>query len=101
MVTTQTLLTIDYNLYLSTCYRLLTRSCHQAIIEALFDIVAGQLVEDKLIGTTLTKRTQQKLLLDCTIKVAFLFDNNCYEQTDGVSIGSCLALMLANIILMN
>ena len=29
---------------LSTCCQLLTRSCHQAILEALFDIVAGRLL---------------------------------------------------------
>ena len=55
--------------------------------------------EDNLINTTLTKRTLKKLLLDCATKTAFSFGNIFYEQTDGVSIGSSLAPVLANIIL--
>ena len=55
--------------------------------------------EDKLINTTLTKRTLKKLLLDYTTRTAFLFDNIFYEQTDGVSMGSSLAPVLTNIII--
>ena len=38
-------------------------------------------------------------MLDCATKTAFSFDNNFYEQTDGVSMGSRVAPVLANIIL--
>ena len=41
----------------------------------------------------------KKALLDCATKTVFSFDNNFYEQTDGVSMGSCLAPVLANIML--
>ena len=44
------------------------------------------------------KRTLKKLLKDCCTKNAFTFNNVIYEQTDGVSMGSCLGLTLANII---
>ena len=41
----------------------------------------------------------KKLLLDCTTKPVFSFDNIFYEQTDRVPMGSCLVPVIANIIL--
>ena len=41
----------------------------------------------------------KKLLLGSCIKIAFSFDNVLYEQCDGISIGSSLGPVLANIIL--
>ena len=41
----------------------------------------------------------KKLLLDSCTKTAFSFDNVLYEQCDGVSMGSSLGPVLANIIL--
>ena len=41
----------------------------------------------------------KKLLLDSCIKTAFSYDNMIYQQSDGVSMGSSLAPVLANIIL--
>ena len=41
----------------------------------------------------------KKLLLDSCIKTAFSYDNMIYQQSDGVSMGSYLAPVLANIIL--
>ena len=38
-------------------------------------------------------------MLDCATNTVFSFDNIFYEQTDGVSMGSCVAPVLANIIL--
>ena len=38
-------------------------------------------------------------MLVCATKTAFSFDNIFYEQTDGVSMGSSLTPVLANIIL--
>ena len=63
------------------------------------EIILERVFEDKLINTTLTKRTLKKLLLDCATKTAFSFDYIFYVQTDGVSMSSSLALVLANIIL--
>ena len=41
----------------------------------------------------------KKLLLDSCTKTTFSFDNLLYEQCDGVSMGSSLEPVLANIIL--
>ena len=70
-------------------------------LKRTIEIILKRVFEDKLINTTLTKRTLKKLklLLDCATKTAFSFDNIFYEQTDGVSMGSSLAPVLANIIL--
>ena len=68
-------------------------------LKRTIDIILKRVFKDKLINTTLTKRTLKKLLLDCATKTAFSFDNIFYEQIDGVSMGSCLAPVLANIIL--
>ena len=45
------------------------------------------------------KNALKKLLIDSCTKTAFSFDNVLFEQIDGVSMGSCLAPVLANIIL--
>jgi predicted phosphoribosyltransferase len=47
----------------------------------------------------LKKRTLKKLSLDCCNKTAFSFDEQIYVQKDGVSMGSSLGPVLANIIL--
>ena len=52
-----------------------------------------------MINATLSKRSLKELLLDCATKTAFSFDNTFDEQTDDVSMDSCLAPVLANIIL--
>ena len=41
----------------------------------------------------------KKLILDSCTKTAFSFNNQLFEQTDGVSMGSALGPVLANIIL--
>ena len=63
------------------------------------NIVLSRVFDDKSIDTTLQKRTLKKLLIDSCTKTAFSFDNVLFEQIDGVSMGSCLAPVLANIIL--
>ena len=68
-------------------------------LKRTIDIVLLRVFSDKLIDTTLSKCTLKKLLFDSCTKTAFSFDNILYEQIDGVSMGSCLAPVLANIIL--
>ena len=53
--------------------------------------------EDKLITTTLKKRTMKKLITDVCKKSAFSFNDNVFKQTDGVSMGSSLGPVIANI----
>ena len=69
------------------------------LLKRTIDIILKPVFEDKLINTMLTKRTLKKLLLYCATKTAFSFDNIFYEQIDSVSMGSCLAPVLVNIIL--
>ena len=69
-------------------------------LKRTIEIILKRVFEDKLINTTLIKRTLKKFLLDCATKAVFsAFDNIFYEQTDGVSMGCSLAPVLANIIL--
>ena len=55
--------------------------------------------KDKLIQTTLSKRTLKKLIIDTCTKTAFSFDEIIYEQIDVVSMGASLGPVLANIIM--
>ena len=68
-------------------------------LKRTIDLVLKRVFDEKLINTTLSKRTLKKLISDSCSKTAFSFDNKIYEQIDGVSMGSCLAPVLANIIL--
>jgi hypothetical protein len=62
-------------------------------------IILDYIYKDESIVTTLKKRTLKKLILDCCNKTAFSFDGQIYVQKDGVSMGSSLGPVLANIIL--
>ena len=62
------------------------------------EIILKRVFNDKLVKTTVTKRTLKKLLKDSCTKTAFSF-NNIFEQIDIVFMGSCIAHVLANIIL--
>ena len=63
------------------------------------NIVLDGIFNDKLINATLSKRTLKKLILICCSKTIFSFDDQLCEQTDGVSMGSSLGLVLTNIVL--
>lgn len=52
---------------------------------------------DKVSKTDLKKRSFKKLTLDTSTKAAFSFYHVIYGQIDGVSAGSCLRQVLANI----
>ena len=68
-------------------------------LKRTINILLSRVFNDKLIDTTLQKRTLKKLLIDSCTKTAFSFDSVLFEQINGVSMGSCLAPVLANIIL--
>ena len=63
------------------------------------NIILKRIYESKQIDTTLKKQTLKKLIKDCCSKTPFSFGNEIYKQIDGVSMGSSLAPVLANIIL--
>ena len=62
-------------------------------------IILKRIIEDKVIHTTLRKRTMKKLIIDSCTKTAFSFNNKIYKQIDGVLMGSPLGPVLTNIIM--
>ena len=62
-------------------------------------VILDRVYKEKLITTTLKKRTLKKLILDTCSKTAFLSGGTIYEQIDGVSMGASLGPVLANIIM--
>ena len=48
-----------------------------------------------------SKCTLKKLILDCCSKITFSFNNQLYEQIDGISMRSSLGPVLANILSLN
>ena len=62
-------------------------------------VILNRVYTEKLISTTLKKRTLKKLILDTCSKTAFLCGGTIYEQKDGVSMGASLGPVLANIIM--
>ena len=68
-------------------------------LKKTINIILDRIYNKKLLKTNIKKRTMKKLLIDCCTKNAFSFNNVIYEQIDGVSMGSCLGPILANIIM--
>ena len=62
-------------------------------------VILDRVYKEKLITTTLKKRTLKKLILDTCLKTPFLSGGTIYEQIDGVSMGASLGPVLANIIM--
>ena len=63
------------------------------------NIILDRIFNDNLINTNLSKRTLKKLILDSCRKTIFSFNGKLYKQVDGVSMGSSLGPVLANIIM--
>ena len=63
------------------------------------NIILKRIYVDKVIPTTLRKRTMKKLILDACTKTVFSFNSKFYKQCDGVFMGSRLGPVLANIIM--
>ena len=68
-------------------------------LKRTIDINCKRIYDDKLVNTTLKTNTLKKLIKHTCTKTAFLCNGNIYEQVDGVSMGSPLAPVLANIIM--
>ena len=68
-------------------------------LQRTINIIQRHIYNEKMVDTTLKKNTLKKLIGDTCTKTVFSCNNTLYEQTDGVSIGSSLAPVLANIIL--
>ena len=63
------------------------------------NIILDRIYNKKPLKTNIEKRTMKKFLTDCCTKNTFSFNNTIYEQIDSISIGLCLGLLLANIIM--
>ncbi|XP_066930298.1 uncharacterized protein [Clytia hemisphaerica] len=68
-------------------------------LKKTIDIILKRVYDQELITTKLQKRTLKKLLNDSCKKTAFTFNEKLFEQIDGVSMGSSLGPVLANIIM--
>ena len=68
-------------------------------LQKTINIILKKVYVEKVINTTIKKNTMRKLIKDTCKKTAFVFDNEINEQIDGVSMGSPLAPVLANIIM--
>ena len=67
----------------------------QRAINITFDCVYS----NELIATQLKKRTLKKLIKDTCSKSVFSANKKLYQQIDGVSMGSSVGSLLANIIM--
>ena len=68
-------------------------------LQKTIDVILKKVYVEKVINTTVKKNSMRKLIKDSCKKTAFVFDNEIYEQIDGVSMGAPLAPVLPNIIL--
>ena len=68
-------------------------------LKRTISIIIKRIYTDKLIETNLSKRSLRKLIKDTCTKTVFSANNILYEQLDGVSMGSSLGPVLANIIM--
>ena len=62
-------------------------------------IILRRIYQYRVISTNLKKRTLKKLILGTCTKNVFSFNTKFYQQKDGVSMGSSLGPVLANIIM--
>ena len=60
-------------------------------------IILGKIYQDRILDTASHQREMEKLLYLCTKHVYFSYGQRIYIQVDGVSMGSPLGHVLANI----
>ena len=68
-------------------------------LQRIINVILKGVHKEGSIKTKLAKSILKKLISDSCKKTAFSFDNKIYEQIDGVSMGSSLGPVLANIIM--
>ena len=66
-------------------------------LDYTIDLTLKQIYGDKEIESKISMKDGKNLLLLCTKNVHFTFENNIYQQNDGVAIGSPLRPVLAGI----
>ena len=68
-------------------------------LEKTINIILKAVYVEKVINNTIKRNTMRKLIKGTCKKTAFVFGNEIYKTIDGVSMGSPLAPVLANIIM--
>ena len=68
-------------------------------LKKTIEIILDRVYSENKISPTLSKASRKKLLLDACTKIFFSFNKKLYEQTDGVSMGSPLDLLMANVVM--
>ena len=68
-------------------------------LQRTINIILDRVYDNKIIAAQLKKRTLNKLIKDTCSKTVFSVSNKLYQQIDGVSMGSSLGPLLANIIM--
>ena len=68
-------------------------------LEKTINILLDCIYNQHVVTTNLSKRSLHKLIKETCTKTAFLSNNKVYEQLDGVSMGSSLGPVTANIIM--
>ena len=63
------------------------------------NIILHRIYKENLVKTNTRKNILKKLIKDSCTKNAFSFDGKMYKQIDGVSMGSSLGPVLANVIM--
>ena len=66
-------------------------------LQDTIDIILQRVYDDNEVATTIPRDDMKSLLYLCTSKSCFLFNNTLYEQIDGISMGSPLGPVMANI----
>ena len=56
-------------------------------LEKIFDITLERIYDRKEINTQITRPETKEVLTLCTKNVHFIFDNQVYQQNDGVVMG--------------
>ena len=66
-------------------------------LQDTIDIILKKVYDDNEVATTILRDEMKLLLYLYTSKSCFLFNNTLYEQIDGISMGSSLGPVMANI----
>ena len=66
-------------------------------LQETIDIIVQRIYDKNEITTTIPRDDMKSLLSLCTSKSCFLFNDTLYEQIDGISMGSPLGPVMANI----
>ena len=66
-------------------------------LEKTIDLILRKVYDEKLIKTMINRYQLKSLLLLCTKHVHFTFNDQIYQQCDGVAMGSPLGPLFANI----